>query len=389
MSVTAPRGFVASGVSCGIKSDGALDLALVATEDRRPVTAAGTFTVNRAAAAPVRVSREHLQTSGGKAGAVLLNSGNANAATGTDGLDVARQSAALVAQQLGLHSSEVLVCSTGLIGFPLPQSALYPGIRPLVAALDSSRESALAAANAILTTDTVPREVVVDAGEWSVGAMAKGAAMLSPNMATMLAVLTTDASLVPGSLTRALRKAVARTFNCLSVDGCCSTNDTVIAMSSGLGPPISEEELTEALAEACDSLAAQMAADAEGAVRTVTIIVTGAADDSQALRAARKVADSQLVQCSLHGADPYWGRVVSELGSAAVEFELDRVEVAYGGVTVCRGGVAVEHDEASVAEHVSGREVRLEADLGLGNGRGTVRSTDLSPDYVMLNATTS
>ena len=389
MSVTAPRGFVAAGTSCGIKPDGQPDLALVATADRRPVTTAGTFTVNRAAAAPVRVSREHLQTSGGKAGAVLLNSGNANAATGPRGIDVARHSAQLVAQQLGLHDSEVLVCSTGLIGFPLPEEALYSGIEPLVAGLDQSRESALGAARAILTTDTVPREVVVDAGEWSVGGMAKGAAMLSPNMATMLAVLTTDASLVPGSLTRALRRAVSRTFNCLSVDGCCSTNDTVIALASSLGPPISEEELTEALTEACDSLAAQMAADAEGATRTVTIIVTGAADDSQALRAARKVADSQLVQCSFHGADPYWGRVVSELGSAAVEFDMDRVEVAYGGVTVCSGGVAVAHDTAEVAAHVSGREVRLEADLGLGAGRATVRTTDLSSDYVVLNATTS
>jgi glutamate N-acetyltransferase/amino-acid N-acetyltransferase len=387
MAVTAPAGFVAAGSHCGIKSDGVPDLALVATADGRPVTAAAVFTSNLAVAAPVQVSRSHLQATGGRAAAVVLNSGNANAATGEAGRDDAERMCTLVAAGLGCPPEEILVCSTGLIGIPLPMAPLEAGIPVLVAA--RSAGGGADAAEAIRTTDTVRKEVVLEADGFTVGGMAKGAAMLAPNMATMLAVLTTDAAVDPAQLHAALTDAVANSFNALSVDGCTSTNDTVIVLAGGAAGPADGAAVASALAEACTSLAAQMAEDAEGATKVARVRVTGASSADEAKRAARKVAESQLVKCSLFGADPYWGRVVSELGTAGVTFDPDVVEIAYGGVVVCAKGVAVAHDADAVRVHLQGRRIALAADLGIGDGEATILTNDLTPAYIDENRRTS
>jgi glutamate N-acetyltransferase / amino-acid N-acetyltransferase len=390
MSVTAAAGFQAAGISCGIKQDPpALDLALVCTDDAVAVPAAAVFTSNRAAAAPVEVSRGHLNATGGRVAAVVLNSGNANAATGVAGRAHAARTCALVAQRLGCAPEEVLVCSTGLIGIPLQMAALESGIPTLVERRAGGAEAGEAAAQAIRTTDTVAKQVTVAGEGFTVGGMAKGAAMLAPDMATMLAVLTTDAAVGPADLGGALSVAVDRSFNALTVDGCTSTNDTVMVVASGRRTSPSGTALTEALTAACADLAAQMADDAEGATKVVTVRVEGAVSTDEARRAARKVAQSQLVKCSLYGGDPYWGRVVSELGSAGVTFHPDLVEVAYGGTVVCAGGIAAAHDEAAVASHLKGRHVEIRASLGLGQGEATVLTNDLTPGYIAENMRTS
>ena len=389
MTVTAPRGFVAAGVAAGIKASGAADLALVASTDGA-VPAAGVFTANLAAAAPVQVSRAHLAASGGRAAAVVLSSGNANAATGAPGRAAAERMCELVGSGIGARTEEVLVCQTGLIGIPLPMGTVEQGIAPLVAARRGGPEAAARAAAAIMTTDTVRKEVVVEGPGFTVGAMAKGAAMLAPDMATMLAVLTTDAVAEPDALHAALRGAVAGSFNRLSVDGCTSTNDTVLVLASGAsGTAADGGALLEALGDACGQLAGMMAADAEGATKVVHVVVQGARSDDEAHRAARRVAESQLVQCSINGEDPYWGRIVSELGSAGVAFDIDAVDVAYGGVVVCHRGVAADHDAAAVAAHMQGRMVEVRCDLGLGGGAGVVLTTDLGHGYIDENRTTS
>jgi glutamate N-acetyltransferase/amino-acid N-acetyltransferase len=381
---------VAAGVACGIKASGDADLALVATDDATAVPAAGVFTTNLATAAPVRVSRAHLEAAGGRAAAVVLSSGNANAATGDRGVADAERMCTWVAQGLGVDGSAVLVCQTGLIGIPLPRAPIEAGIPPLVAARAGGPEAAERAARAIMTTDTVCKQVVVEGRGFTVGGMAKGAAMLAPHMATMLAVLTTDAACAPDALHAALRRAVDGTFNRLTVDGCTSTNDTVLVLASGrAGGPADPGAVTDALHEACDVLAGMMAADAEGATKVAHVIVTGAVSDDEAHRAARRVADSNLVKCSLNGEDPYWGRVVSELGSAGVAFDPDRVEVSYGDVVVCRAGVAHGHDDATLAKYMAGPEVQLRCDLGLGSGRAAVLTTDLGHGYIDENRTTS
>ena len=385
MSVTAPDGFVAAGLHCGVKDTGAPDLALVATADRKPVPAAAVFTSNLATAAPVQVSRRHLEASGGQAVAVVLNSGNANAATGEAGRSDAERMCELVAQHLGCAPEHVLVCSTGLIGIPLPMPAIESGIPGLVAAL--SPDGGVDAAEAIRTTDTVRKEVVVRDTAVTVGGMAKGAAMLAPNMATMLAVLTTDGGAEPGDLRTDLQRSVRETFNTLSVDGCTSTNDTVIVLASGRAG--SASDLTHSLTQACDSLARQMAADAEGATKTVRVLVTGARSDDEARQAARKVAESQLVKCSLYGVDPYWGRIVSELGSAGVAFDPDLVQVTYGDVVVCAKGVAADHDADAVLAHLQARDVDIVCDLGLGQGTGSILTNDLTHAYIDENMRTS
>ena len=390
MSVTFPRGFVAAGVAGGIKPDGRLDLALVASESG-PVPAAAVFTANKAAAAAVQVSRRHLAAARGRCLAVVLSSGNANAATGDQGVADATELCAGVADGLGGRGPEdVLVCQTGLIGIPMPMDPVRRALPLLLADLGADEEAGARAARAIMTTDTRRKEAVAQADGWRVGAMAKGAAMLAPDMATMLAVCTTDVVVEPDVLQRALRRAVAGTFNRLTVDGCTSTNDTVAVMASGAsGVTATEDDLAVVLDQVCGSLAEQMAADGEGATKVAVVRVEGAVSDDEAHRAARKVAESQLVQCSLNGADPYWGRVVSELGSAGVAFELDRVEIAYGGVVVCRRGEAAGHDAAAVAAHMAGDRIDLTCRLGLGTGTAAVLTTDLGYGYIDENRTTS
>ena len=389
MAVTVPRGFVASGLACGIKASGAPDLALVATEDHSAVPAAAVFTSNKAKAAPVLVSRSHLDQTGGLAAAVICSSGNANAQTGREGVMAAERMCELVASGIEARPSEILVCQTGLIGVPFPTDRIETGTPLLVQALDASADAGTRAAVAMMTTDTVKKEVLVEGPGFTVGGMAKGAAMLSPDMATMLAILTTDAPCPPDELSKILRSAVALSFNEMTVDGCCSTNDTVVLLSSGLGRLAHEADLLDAVSEACSQLAEKMVADAEGGTKTARVVVTGAASDDQARRAARKVASSLLVKCSLNGEDPYWGRIVSELGSAGVEFDPDQVAVSYGGVKVCRDGIAVVHDPAAVASHLSGDHVEIDCELGLGSGRASVLTSDLGHGYIDENRTTS
>ena len=387
MTVTTPKGFLASGVACGIKSSGDLDLALVASADFRPVAAAGVYTANKATAAPVITTQRHLEVTGGFAAAVILNSGNANAANGASGLADAERTCQAVAEELGCAADDVLVCSTGLIGIPLPIDALLSGVGPVVAGLNPG--GGPTAAEAIMTTDTVAKEVVVEGEGFTVGGIAKGAAMLAPNMATMLAVLTTDAEASPEVLQAALRAGVADSFNAMSVDGCTSTNDTVLLLASGAAGAVEEGALFEAVAEACADLARQMVGDAEGATKVVEVRVTGAVSDEDAAMAARKIADSMLCKCSWYGQDPYWGRIVSELGSSGAEFDPDAVKVSYGGVTVCRKGVACMHDVTALDEVMGAPYIEIVADLGLGSGEGVILTNDLTHAYIDENMGTS
>jgi len=389
MSITAPAGFVASGHAAGIKASGALDLALLATDDGVPVPTAATFTTNLAAAAPVQVSRAHLASAQGRATAVVVNSGNANAATGTPGRNDAQRMCRLVAEGLGVAEDQVLVCSTGLIGIPLPMNPIEAGIPTLVAARAGSEEAAVRAATGILTTDSGRKEALVTGSTFTVAGMAKGAGMLAPDMATMLAFLTTDAAIEPRALADLLRIAVRDSFNSFTVDGCTSTNDTVILMASGRAGVADPNVVVDAVTEACSTLAGHMLADAEGATKIMQVRVTGARSEGEAHQAARKVADSLLVKCSLNGADPYWGRVASDLGSAGVDFDMDRLTIAYGGVAVCREGVAAEHDATAVADHLNGSLIDIHCQLGLADGDGVVMGVDLGYGYIDENRTTS
>ena len=389
MSITTPAGFVAAGLASGIKASGALALALVATDDGRPVPTAATFTRNLACAAPVQVSRAHMGTNGGRAAAVLVSSGNANAATGDRGRSDATTMCRLTAEGLGVVSEEVLVCSTGLIGIPLPMDVIEAGIPAVVAARSGGAGAAADAAAGILTTDSSRKEALAAYPGFTVAGMAKGAGMLAPDMATMLAFLTTDAAVDPGALADILRAAVGDSFNAMTVDGCTSTNDTVVLMASGRAGPGDPTLVADAVTGVCADLARQMAADAEGAERIFQVQVTGARSDGEAHRAARKVADSLLVKCSVNGADPYWGRVASELGSAGVDFDMDRLTIAYGGTIVCRGGVGVPYDRDAVASHMAGSLVSIECGLGLADGTGVVMGVELGYGYIDENRTTS
>jgi glutamate N-acetyltransferase/amino-acid N-acetyltransferase len=399
MSVTAAAGFEAAGVACGIKASGARDLAVVATADRSPVTAAGVFTNNLACAAPVQISRRHLGD--GTAAAVVLSSGNANAATGEQGRRDALRMCELAASGLGIATQDVLVCSTGLIGIPMPMVALEEGVPKAAVAIAGGPQAGADAAEAIMTTDTVAKQALAtatlgDGTTVTVGGMAKGAAMLAPSMATMLALLTTDAAVASDALDEALTHAVDQTFNALVVDACTSTNDTVLVLANGAAGNVPIDDggpdlagLTEAMTSVCDQLAAAMAADAEGATKLVTLTVSGAADDRDARRAARKVASSQLVQCSLYGCDPYWGRVLSELGTSGAQLDPEAVDIAYNGITVCRDGISAPHDEPALAASMAQRDIQISCDLHAGAGHAAMRFTDLTHAYIDENTGTS
>ena len=330
-----------------------------------------------------------MAANGGRVAGVLVSSGNANAATGDRGRADATAMCALAADGLGVPVEQVLVCSTGLIGIPLPMDPIVDGIPRLVAARAGGDAAGADAAAGILTTDSGRKEVLVEYPGFTVAGMAKGAGMLAPDMATMLAFLTTDAAVEPGPLGDILRAAVADSFNSMSVDGCTSTNDTVVLLASGRAGRGDPSLVADAVAEACADLAGQMAADAEGADTVFQVHVTGARSDAEAHRAARKVADSLLVKCSINGKDPYWGRVASELGSAGVDFDMDRLTIAYGGTAVCRGGIEVPHDTAAVAAHMAGPLVSIECGLGLADGTGVVLGVELGYGYIDENRTTS
>jgi glutamate N-acetyltransferase/amino-acid N-acetyltransferase len=386
VSVTTPRGFRASGVAAGLKTSGGPDVALV-VNDGPDATAAGVFTANRVKAAPVMWSQQVLR--GGVVHAVVLNSGGANACTGTQGFRDTHATAEHVAAVLRgapkpalIGAGDVAVCSTGLIGEPLPMDKLLPGVAAAAKAL--STDGGLPAAEAIMTTDTVAKTTVVTGGGWSVGGMAKGAGMLAPAMATMLCVLTTDAVAGSDALDEALRAATRLTFDRIDADGCMSTNDTVLLLASGASDAQpTQEELTAAVTAACHDLAQQLIADAEGATKHIAIEVLGAASEADAVEVGRSVARNNLVKTALFGNDPNWGRILAAVGTTGAKFEPDRVDVAVNGVWVCRGGAAAD-DRSKV--DLSGRDVSIQVHLHEGEMTATIWTTDLSHAYVHENS---
>jgi glutamate N-acetyltransferase / amino-acid N-acetyltransferase len=380
MSVTAPRGFVASGVHCGIRK-AKPDLALVRSLAR--ATGAAMFTVNRVQAAPVLVSKEHLSLA--EPQAIAVNSGVANAATGLRGELDARATAAEAARLLDLQVEDVLVLSTGVIGAPLPLARVLPGLE--VAATALSLQGGPAAAEAIMTTDTHAKQAVAEGPGFAVGGMAKGSGMIHPNLATMLAVLTTDYPLEPGEAIHFLGPAVAESFNAISIDGECSTNDTVVLLANGSSAAGRDDEaFAHALAAVCADLAAQIVADGEGATFVAEVEVTGAASEAEAKAIAGRIATSPLVKTALHGRDANWGRILAAAGSAAynggyAQLEPARATLAIDGVAVFACGTP------SATEPVlGGGRCTIELDLGLGSGSASYLTTDLSREYVSINA---
>ena len=386
MSVTAAEGFVAAGCHAGIKKR-RFDMAMIATEDRQPVACAAVFTQNKFAAPPVELDREALRQNGGRATAVLVNSGNANAGTGEQGLKDARAMATVTAHALGVEVADVLVCSTGIIGTPLPMEPILDGALKLSKKL--SVEGAHDAARGILTTDHQPKEVVIEGSTFTLGGMAKGCGMIAPNMATMLAFLTTDAEVPPDVMRKILREASNGTFNTLNVDGATSTNDTAMLLASGKRGAADIDEFAKAVFAACDELTMKMARDAEGMTRIARLTVTGAANDNEARIAAKNIVENNLVKCSWYGGDPYWGRLMAAAGSAGVELDVAHSRVAYGGIVVAKGGAGIEHDGIALARHMMGDEVDIEVHLGAGNGTAKMIGIDLGPGYIKENSKTS
>jgi glutamate N-acetyltransferase/amino-acid N-acetyltransferase len=388
--VTAPAGFRAAGVACGIKAKG-LDLALLAGDS--PASAAGVFTTNLAQAAPVVVSREQLARSGGRAAAVVVNSGCANACTGDDGVAHARDMVQRTADALGCDPRHVLVASTGVIGVKLPMDKVRQGIAAAKAALSTS--GGAAAARAIMTTDPFPKEAAIEAraagGTFRAGGMAKGSGMIEPLMATMLGFVTTDALVDPPLLQRAIKSVVDETFNAITVDGECSTNDCVLALASGAsGVRLDEGDyalLVDALRRVCEPLAVAIVRGGEGATKLITVNVVGAASNEDARRAARAIANSPLVKTAVHGGDPNWGRLIAVAGRSGAGFSLGRAAVRIGDVELFSDGAP--HDERAdrAATYLQGPEISLEVDLGTGGGgRSRMWTCDLSAEYVRINA---
>lgn len=390
MSVTAPAGFRAAAVACGIKPEG-LDLALLVAE--RGGSAAGVFTTNRAQAAPVVVSREHLAAGRGRA--LVVNAGCANAGTGEPGLADAREMAALVAREVGCPPAEVVVASTGVIGVRLPMERVRSGIARAATSLDPAGGGD--AARAILTTDTRPKQSLVElrlGGERvRIGAMAKGSGMIAPRMATLLAFFTTDASIDARLLREALREAVDESLNRITVDGDTSTNDAAVIFASGaaaapaiLEPGRDYDCFRGALGEAARNIAGLIVRDGEGATRVAEVRVEGARVAADADRIARTVAESALVKTALGGGDPNWGRVLAAVGRAGVEVDMSRVNVFLGDVWVAEGGAVRAYDEPQARRAVLEDPVRIRIELGEGSAAGWIWTCDLSRGYVEINA---
>jgi glutamate N-acetyltransferase / amino-acid N-acetyltransferase len=385
MSVTSPQGFVAAGLAAGLKESGKPDLALVVNQGPE-YAAAGVFTTNRVKAAPVVWSQQVLTD--GRLQAVILNSGGANACTGPEGFAAAHRTAEEVAaglrQDHGLDvgAIDVAVCSTGLIGVQLAMDKISSGIAKLVGELSSS--GGPAAAEAIMTTDNVSKQSVAQGDGWSVGGIAKGAAMLAPGLATMLVLITTDAVVDVDLLRTQLAESCRLSFERVDSDGCMSTNDTVIILSSGASSvsPTSED-FGDALTRVCQDLALQLIDDAEGAAHRITIAVRGAATEADALEVAKAVARNNLFKCAVFGRDPNWGRVLAAVGTTTAIFEPDQLDVAFNGVQVCRAGGIGEPRELV---DLSTREVLIDIDLHAGHDSATVWTTDLTYDYVKENA---
>ena len=386
MSVTAAEGFVAAGCHAGIKKR-RFDMALLATEDRQPVACAAVFTQNKFAAPPVELDRKLLAANGGKVTAVIVNSGNANAGTGASGYKDAQLMGAAAGEALGVDASQVLVCSTGIIGTPLPMEPILHATPKLAKKL--SVEGGHDAARGILTTDHNPKEVVIKGSTFTLGGMAKGCGMIAPNMATMLAFLTTDADVPRDLIQKVLCSASDATFNTLNVDGATSTNDTAMVLASGRRGKANHEEFGNALLAACEDLTMQMARDAEGMTRIARLVVTGAANDNEAKIAAKNIVENNLVKCSWYGGDPYWGRLMAAAGSAGVDMDVAKSRVAYGGIVVAKGGAGIEHDGVALARHMMGDEVQIEVHLGAGKSSAKMIGIDLGPGYIKENSKTS
>lgn len=389
--VCAARDFLAAATAAGIKRTATTkrdDMALVVS--LRPATAAATFTTNKIKAAPVRLSMEHLKTAR-TIRAVLLNSGNANACTGGAGLRNAARTAEEVARALDTDFQNILVCSTGRIGVPLPMDKMLPAIPQLVASL--SRKGAHAAARAIMTSDSVPKECAVDCGKFRIGGMAKGAGMIDPNMATMLSVITTDAAVPKPLLARLLRQTVDKTFNSITVDGDMSTNDTVILLANGAADyPIRSVEEAEksgflaALEQVCLDLALKIVRDGEGITRCITVDVRGAKTARDAKIAAEAVANSKLVKCAWAGGDPNWGRILDALGYSGADVSEERVDIFYDGAPVALGGMAAAGSPiARIKKIAAKKEFNVTIDLNNGDFSHRVYTTDLTEEYVRLN----
>ena len=388
--VTAPRGFLAAGVQAGIRKTGKKDVALIYSEV--PAQAAGVFTTNRVKAAPVVVSMEHLAS--GRLRAIVANSGNANACTGERGLRDARRMAALVAEGLGVEATEVAVASTGVIGVPLPMERVEGGVRQALTVL--SRQRGRDVAEAIMTTDTMPKEIAV---EFTLGGnpvrlagVAKGSGMIRPNMATMLSFITTDARLSPDLLRHCVTVATEASFNLVTVDGDTSTNDCVLVLANGAAgaPPIEPESpelavFQQALAWVTRWLARSIARDGEGATKLIEVVVSGARSLEDARKAAMAVANSPLVKTAVAGADANWGRILAALGYSGAEFSPERTRVQLGPLAVFEGGVGLSFSEEAARAYLEGSEIRIEANLGAGEASATAWGCDLTGDYVKIN----
>jgi glutamate N-acetyltransferase/amino-acid N-acetyltransferase len=345
------------------------------------------FTQNKFAAPPVELDRGKLADNGGLVAAIVINSGNANAGTGRAGYADAAAMGSAAAAAAGAHVDHTLVCSTGIIGTPLPMHTILAAIPALAERL--SRDGGHDAALGILTTDSKPKQALVRGSTFTLGGMAKGCGMIAPNMATMLAFLTTDAQASSQELQRMLAHASDRTFNTLNVDGATSTNDSAFLLASGRRGPADPGELADAVHALCEDLTHQMALDAEGMTKLVRLHVTGAANAQEARMAAKSIAENNLVKCSWYGSDPYWGRLLAAAGSAGIAFETARSAVAYGGILVAEAGAPLPHDADAVAAHMANTEIEIEVSLGVGSGEARVIGIDLGPGYIKENSVTS
>ncbi len=393
--VTAPKGFVAAGLHVGFRHDpNRRDASLVFSQVEDTV-AAGTFTQNVFCAAPVKLSRKVAQS--GHARAVILNSGTANAATGKPGDEAALKQQQLTAQALGIEQDEVFVASTGVIGVQLPMGPFETGLPKLAEALSDSREAATDAAKGIMTTDTVSKECAaifeIDGVSYAIGGMSKGSGMIQPNMATMLAVLTTDAAVEKGALKQALKAAVDHSFNKITVDSDTSTNDSCFCLANGAaeGPVIevgSEafEVFAAALRAVCENLARKMAADGEGATKLVTVNITGAASDEDADKAARTIANSPLVKTAIAGHDCNWGRIAAALGRSGAAFEQENVDIDIMGMPVLRGGLPCGFDEDEALKRFEQDEIVIDVEMGAGSCSTRMWTCDFTHDYISINA---
>ena len=395
--ITAARGFRAAGISAGIKANKGLDLALLVAD--APASAAAVFTTNLAQAAPVLVSRQHLQTTGGQVRAIVVNSGCANACTGDEGMRDAREMASETARLVGCPTEQVLVASTGVIGVALPMNKIRQGLPEALKVMETGEDGGASAARAIMTTDPFPKEAasriaigrgVGDVADVSIGGMAKGSGMIEPMMATMLGFLTTDAAVPPPLLDRALRAAVDVTFNAITVDGECSTNDCVMLLASGAsGVTITESTypaFVEGLTAVCRELAIGIVRGGEGATKLVAVHVTGARSAADAKRCAKAIANSPLVKTAVHGGDPNWGRLIAVAGRAGVGFDLGRAAVRIGSIVMFNDGKPHDENAPLAADYLKGKELDITVHLGVGSDTATVWTCDLSADYVRINA---